>query len=106
MGSQYQCIVESLDQNSGPTPSTELMPPPPPPPPQSHSRNTTSPSANVSSTSEDGQERDIEFDGNDQVLCRVCGDKASGFHYGVHSCEGSCCCTRSILLLVLVTFKP
>ena len=57
--SQYQCIVESLDQNSGPTPSTELMPPPPPPPPQSHSRNTTSPSANVSSTSEDGQERDI-----------------------------------------------
>jgi len=29
-----------------------------------------------------------EFDGNDQVLCRVCGDKASGFHYGVHSCEG------------------
>ena len=22
------------------------------------------------------------------MLCRVCGDKASGFHYGVHSCEG------------------
>lgn len=20
--------------------------------------------------------------------CRVCGDKASGFHYGVHACEG------------------
>jgi ribosomal protein L37E len=31
---------------------------------------------------------DIEFDNNDHVLCRVCGDKASGFHYGVHSCEG------------------
>ena len=30
----------------------------------------------------------VEFDGNDCVLCRVCGDKASGFHYGVHSCEG------------------
>ncbi|CAG0878716.1 unnamed protein product [Darwinula stevensoni] len=30
---------------------------------------------------------DIEFDGT-TVLCRVCGDKASGFHYGVHSCEG------------------
>ncbi|XP_050437464.1 nuclear hormone receptor E75 isoform X2 [Adelges cooleyi] len=28
-----------------------------------------------------------EFDGN-TVLCRVCGDRASGFHYGVHSCEG------------------
>ncbi|KAL8610174.1 hypothetical protein ACOMHN_005948 [Nucella lapillus] len=22
------------------------------------------------------------------VLCRICGDRASGFHYGVHSCEG------------------
>ncbi|KAK3082888.1 hypothetical protein FSP39_008096 [Pinctada imbricata] len=29
----------------------------------------------------------FEFDG-DTVLCRVCGDKASGFHYGVHACEG------------------
>ncbi|ESN98930.1 hypothetical protein HELRODRAFT_67463, partial [Helobdella robusta] len=28
-----------------------------------------------------------EFDGN-TVLCRVCGDRASGFHYGVHACEG------------------
>ncbi|ESP04319.1 hypothetical protein LOTGIDRAFT_136477, partial [Lottia gigantea] len=28
-----------------------------------------------------------EFDG-ETVLCRVCGDKASGFHYGVHACEG------------------
>lgn len=28
-----------------------------------------------------------EFDG-EAVLCRVCGDKASGFHYGVHACEG------------------
>lgn len=29
----------------------------------------------------------IEFDGG-VILCQVCGDKASGFHYGVHSCEG------------------
>ncbi|CAG5115445.1 unnamed protein product, partial [Candidula unifasciata] len=27
------------------------------------------------------------FDG-ETVLCRVCGDRASGFHYGVHACEG------------------
>ncbi|XP_022244905.1 nuclear hormone receptor E75-like isoform X1 [Limulus polyphemus] len=34
-----------------------------------------------------GNELKIDFDGT-TVLCRVCGDKASGFHYGVHSCEG------------------
>merc|ERR1719167_1093619 len=65
------------------------MPPPPsqglssmPPPP--HSPN----SLRLSSTSFQQEKETIEFDGNDCVLCRVCGDKASGFHYGVHSCEG------------------
>lgn len=33
------------------------------------------------------QQESIEFDGA-AILCQVCGDKASGFHYGVHSCEG------------------
>lgn len=33
------------------------------------------------------QQQSIEFDGA-AILCQVCGDKASGFHYGVHSCEG------------------
>ena len=33
------------------------------------------------------QSQSIEFDGA-AILCQVCGDKASGFHYGVHSCEG------------------
>lgn len=27
------------------------------------------------------------------LLCKVCGDIASGFHYGVHACEG--CKVRS-----------
>ncbi|XP_064598092.1 peroxisome proliferator-activated receptor gamma-like [Liolophura sinensis] len=26
--------------------------------------------------------------GNGHILCRVCGDRASGFHYGVFACEG------------------
>uniref|UniRef100_A0A336N1H8 CSON011334 protein n=1 Tax=Culicoides sonorensis TaxID=179676 RepID=A0A336N1H8_CULSO len=41
----------------------------------------------ASSTAKGESDLNIEFDGT-TVLCRVCGDKASGFHYGVHSCEG------------------
>lgn len=29
----------------------------------------------------------VEFNGM-VLLCKVCGDVASGFHYGVHACEG------------------
>lgn len=29
----------------------------------------------------------LEFSGM-VLLCKVCGDVASGFHYGVHACEG------------------
>jgi len=32
------------------------------------------------------------------IACRVCGDKASGYHYGVTSCEG---CKVSCLILLL-----
>lgn len=32
------------------------------------------------------------------IACRVCGDKASGYHYGVTSCEG--CKVSSHILLI------
>lgn len=45
----------------------------------------------------------LEFDGT-TVLCRVCGDKASGFHYGVHSCEGCKVCLSTVF--ILLPFPP
>ncbi|XP_076456231.1 peroxisome proliferator-activated receptor delta-like [Babylonia areolata] len=39
------------------------------------------------------------------VLCRICGDRASGFHYGVHSCEGCKGFFRRTLKKQLV-YKP
>ncbi|XP_008547997.1 nuclear hormone receptor E75 isoform X2 [Microplitis demolitor] len=63
--------------------SSSMRPPPPPPPPRAR------PSGEGKGHHEEPTSSipDLEFDGT-TVLCRVCGDKASGFHYGVHSCEG------------------
>lgn len=36
------------------------------------------------------------------LLCKVCGDVASGFHYGVHACEG--CKVRSSTNIKSVVF--
>nr|XP_046919321.1 ecdysone-induced protein 75B-like isoform X1 [Dermatophagoides farinae] len=58
---------------------------------QNHHHHNNSNNTNNSSSGSSDRCKDIdlkiEFDGT-TVLCRVCGDKASGFHYGVHSCEG------------------
>ncbi|KAH9523789.1 Nuclear hormone receptor e75 [Bulinus truncatus] len=53
---------------------------------------TSSPMIDTSSVAANSLDRGspvtvAEFDG-ETVLCRVCGDRASGFHYGVHACEG------------------
>ena len=37
------------------------------------------------------------------LLCKVCGDVASGFHYGVHACEG--CKVRGICVCVCVCVR-
>nr|XP_040238142.2 ecdysone-induced protein 75B, isoforms C/D isoform X1 [Anopheles coluzzii]XP_040238144.2 ecdysone-induced protein 75B, isoforms C/D isoform X1 [Anopheles coluzzii]XP_040238145.2 ecdysone-induced protein 75B, isoforms C/D isoform X1 [Anopheles coluzzii]XP_040238146.2 ecdysone-induced protein 75B, isoforms C/D isoform X1 [Anopheles coluzzii]XP_040238147.2 ecdysone-induced protein 75B, isoforms C/D isoform X1 [Anopheles coluzzii]XP_049464268.1 ecdysone-induced protein 75B, isoforms C/D isoform len=64
---------------------TSMQPPPPPPPLKMSKGGGGGGGAGHEEPS--SSMPDLEFDGT-TVLCRVCGDKASGFHYGVHSCEG------------------
>uniref|UniRef100_A0A3B4BIK6 Peroxisome proliferator-activated receptor alpha n=1 Tax=Periophthalmus magnuspinnatus TaxID=409849 RepID=A0A3B4BIK6_9GOBI len=44
----------------------------------------SSPSSGVSGTAPSPEESSVPL----SLDCRVCSDKASGFHYGVHACEG------------------
>ena len=41
-----------------------------------------------------------------QVFCRICGDRASGFHYGVHSCEGCKVSWSDLLTGNITIFGP
>ena len=59
LSSHQTSLIETIDASCESAICTELMPPPPPPQLPSHSRNTTSPSTNVSSTSEEDHERAI-----------------------------------------------
>ncbi|XP_073842272.1 ecdysone-induced protein 75B isoform X2 [Musca autumnalis] len=84
-GGQGNCITDrSANMTCSPSSSssTSLGPQP-----SSMATSSTSMSLNGSCEEPSSSIPDLEFDGT-TVLCRVCGDKASGFHYGVHSCEG------------------
>ncbi|XP_051852422.1 peroxisome proliferator-activated receptor delta isoform X3 [Antechinus flavipes] len=68
---------EAPDQNGGPESSL---------PSSSYSDLSQSSSPSLSDQLQMGC--DSASSGSLNMECRVCGDKASGFHYGVHACEG------------------
>ncbi|TMS37235.1 hypothetical protein L596_004210 [Steinernema carpocapsae] len=50
--------------------------------------NTWSPTEGVQSASVSSSDETVQSDDSSFTACKVCGDKASGHHYGVTSCEG------------------
>ncbi|CRL02950.1 CLUMA_CG015868, isoform A, partial [Clunio marinus] len=49
---------------------------------------TSSTNANTASSAADSNSSSSSTGPKTFVACKVCGDKASGYHYGVTSCEG------------------
>ncbi|GFO50095.1 peroxisome proliferator-activated receptor gamma [Plakobranchus ocellatus] len=70
-------------------------------PSSAHEYGSRSPSV----SSDNGKQYKQQYTTELEVLCRICGDRASGFHYGVHSCEGCKGFFRRTLKKQLV-YKP
>uniref|UniRef100_A0A2C9JBL1 Uncharacterized protein n=1 Tax=Biomphalaria glabrata TaxID=6526 RepID=A0A2C9JBL1_BIOGL len=73
--------------------------------PDSPSSQTEYGSRSPSGSSDSGKQYKPQYTTELEVLCRICGDRASGFHYGVHSCEGCKGFFRRTLKKQLV-YKP
>jgi len=83
--SSYQSTSPSLPRPSLPSRAVGLVVDIAPPAKQGHQRSHGAEKTGRSSTSSKSSITKI----NGMVLlCKVCGDVASGFHYGVHACEG------------------